>query len=170
MLFLASALLTAAFLPPPICLVPHRGSACCAVMKMNKQQQLALLREQAERQRQGLPTEEVPQKTTSSAQKKKGSTAPRTREELASVMKKIQADNPDGMAAKTQSHLRYGISFRPQAAPAASKPAASRPAAAKPIPDAGYSYSEFQQLLKGDGKTESELFGTARERDSRSAS
>ena len=150
-------LLSAAFLPPPHCLAHPRASTCSVTMKLNKQQQLALLMEQAERQRQGLPpTEEaVPQKAATSAQKKKAKAAPRTREELGAVMKKIKDSNPDEMASKTQSHLKYGVSVRPAAAASKAKPAATKSASAagKPISDAGYTYSEFQQLLKGDGKT-----------------
>ena len=70
------------------------------------------------------------------------------------VMRKLQDDNPSEMASKTESHLRYGIS-RSKSSVEPPKPQQSKPSAQKmkPLPDAGYSYDDFQQLLKGQGRS-----------------
>ena len=69
------------------------------------------------------------------------------------MMQKIIDANPGGAAAKTESMTRYGIS-RNKAAREPPKPqpvAAPPPPKMAPMPE--YSYSDLDQLLKGDGKT-----------------
>ena len=127
-------------------------------MKLNKQQELMRLMQQAERQRNGLePADEAPPKPKPKPKPKPQKQAAKTattREDMFAVMRKLQDDNPDEMAPKTESHLRYGIS-RSKSSVEPPKPQQRKPSAPKekPLPDAGYSYDDFQQLLKGQGRS-----------------
>ena len=111
--------------------------------------------EQAQRQRQGLPIEEeAPARKPKPKPKPAAPKKPQTRQELSQIMSKLIAANPNEAAPKTESMLRYGIS-RSKQQPGSARPA-PRPSAPPPAPkvaDAGYSYNDFQQLLKGDGKS-----------------
>jgi len=118
-----------------------RCHTCAPMMKLNKQTELARLMEQAKRQQQGLDA--TPQPTAPTKPKKQLQTqkAPLTREDLFALMSKRKAQSPDESPGPA-SQMRYG------------KSAAARASPSNPSPvQAAYSYSDFDQLLQGSGRS-----------------
>ena len=167
-----SAAIGFAFRPTFQCFAPAPHRAATITLKLNKQQELARMLEQAKQQRDGIILDVPPEPPKAKAKPQGPGKVPKTREQLFAEMQKLkELAGGDQITAAKSGAMRFGgkkatpesvgrtsqampsaAQLREQAAASAAA-AAEREAAARRRTDAAYSYDELGSLMQGSGKS-----------------